>query len=100
MAREPHHGTEEIPPPPKKSCLDKARNAIARIASQICTEHWRTATYLKRIRKRADDKCWFCSGSVSARMTRSDVLLHCPNEWLRSDRVGGRGRAWDVLGCC
>jgi hypothetical protein len=30
-----HHGSEEIPlPPPKKSCMDRARNAIARTAAQ------------------------------------------------------------------
>jgi len=33
-----HHGTLEIPPPPpKKSCLDKARDALARTAAQIRT---------------------------------------------------------------
>jgi hypothetical protein len=48
-----HHGTEEIPPPPpKKSMLDRARNSIARVAAQIRTGHWRSAVYLKRIRKR------------------------------------------------
>jgi len=35
-----HHGAREIaPPPPKKSCLDRARNAIARVAAQIQTDH-------------------------------------------------------------
>jgi hypothetical protein len=29
-----------IPPPPKKSALDKARNREARIASQLRTNHW------------------------------------------------------------
>jgi len=54
-----HHGTEAIPPPPpKKSCPDKMRNALARTAAQIRTGHWRSAVYLKRIRKRADDNCW------------------------------------------
>jgi hypothetical protein len=56
-----HHGTEEIPPPaPKKSCLDGMRNALARTAAQIRAGHWRSAVYLKRIRKMAEDKCWFC----------------------------------------
>jgi ribonuclease HI len=56
-----HHGTEEIPPPPpKKSCLDRMRNSLARTEAQIRTGHWRSAVYLKRIRKLADDKCWFC----------------------------------------
>jgi hypothetical protein len=56
-----HHGSEEISPPPtKKSCLDRAKNGIARTAAQIRTGHWRSSVYLKRIRKRQDDKCWFC----------------------------------------
>jgi hypothetical protein len=45
--------------------------------------------YLKRIRKMADDKCWFCQSS--ARMTRSHVLLHCPNAKLRVARM----EAWE-----
>jgi hypothetical protein len=55
-----HHGNEEIPPPPtKKSCLDH-RNSIAQTAAHIRTGCWRSAVYLKRIKKRRDDKCWFC----------------------------------------
>jgi hypothetical protein len=55
-----HHGTEEVPPPPpKKSFLDSMRNALARSAAQIRTGHWRSAVYLKRIRKMVEDKCWF-----------------------------------------
>jgi hypothetical protein len=42
----------------------------------------RRFSYLKRIQKRVDDKCWFYNGSVG--MTRSHVLLHCPNERLRA----------------
>jgi hypothetical protein len=81
-----HHETEEIPPPPpKKSCLDRAGNALARTAAQICTGHWRSAVYLKRIRKWADD----CQGR--ARMTRSHVLLHCPNDKLGAARM----EAWE-----
>jgi hypothetical protein len=85
-----HHGAEEIPPPPpKKSCLDNMRNSLARTITQICTGHWRSAVYLKRIRKMADDKSWFCQSS--ARMTRSHVLLHCPNAKLRAARM----EAWE-----
>jgi len=74
-----HHGTMEIPPPPpRKSCLDRARNSVARTAAQIRSGHWRSAVYLKRIRKGSDDECWFCKRS--AKMTRSHVLLHCPSE--------------------
>ena len=37
-----HHGTMEIPPPPpKKSMLDKTRNAISRVAAQIRAGHYR-----------------------------------------------------------
>jgi hypothetical protein len=90
-----HHGSEEIPPPPaKKSCLDWARNSIARIAAQIRTGHWRSAVYLKRIKKRRDDKCWFCRGRN--RMARSHVLLHCPNAKIRAAR--GEAREGKDLG--
>jgi hypothetical protein len=68
---------------PKKSCMDRAKNGIARTAAQIRTGHWRSAVYLKRIKKRRrEDKCWFCCGQ--SRMTRSHVLLHC-----RSDKIKG-----------
>jgi len=85
-----HHGTMEIPPPPpKKSCLDGARNAIARTAAQIRSGHWRSAVYLKMIRKRADDESWFCKRSVG--MTRSHTFLRCPSEKL----VLARTEAWE-----
>jgi len=81
---------EEIPPPPpKKSFLDKARNALARTAAQICTGHWRSAVYLKRIRKRQNDKYWFCRRPNW--MIRSHVLLHCPDAKLRA----AREEAWE-----
>jgi hypothetical protein len=81
-----HHGTEEIlPPPPKKSCLDNMRNALARTAAQIRTSHWRSAVYLKRIRKIVEDKCWFCQNSAC--MTRSHVQLHFPDARLRAART-------------
>ena len=44
-----------------------------------------SAVYLKMIRKRTDDKCWFCQ--CSAKMTRSHVLLHCRDEKPVSMRV-------------
>ena len=84
-----HHGAEEIlPPPPKKSCMDRTRNAIARMAAQIRTGHWRSAVYFKRIKKRGDDRCWFCR---ERRMTRSHTLLHCTNDNLRA----ARREAWE-----
>jgi hypothetical protein len=81
-----HHGTEEIPPPlPKKSCLDRTRNALARTVAQIRLGHWRSAVYLKRIRR------WPMTSQGLAKMTRSHVLLHCPNEKLRA----ARAEAWE-----
>jgi hypothetical protein len=86
-----HHGSEEIPPPPaKKSCLDGARNSIARYVTQIRTGHWRSAVYLKRIKKRQDNKCWFFRGRHH--MTRSHVLLHCPNVKIRTAHEKARER--------
>jgi hypothetical protein len=73
----------------QRKSADQTQECMTRTAAQICTGHWRTPTYLKRIRKRANDKCWFCSGSV--RMTCSRVLLHCLNERVRSARV----EAWE-----
>jgi hypothetical protein len=37
----------------------------------------------------ADDKCWFCQSP--ARMTRSHIVLHCPQTKLRAARV----EAWE-----
>jgi ribonuclease HI len=88
-----HHGTEEIPPPPpKKSMLDRAINSIARVAAQIRTGHWRSAVYLRRIRKRDSDRCWLCEGLNGAqhRMSRAHVLLNCRNLRL----VAARTEAW------
>jgi hypothetical protein len=85
-----HHGTEEIPSPPAKtSCMDRARNAIARTAAQMRTGHWRSAVYFRRTRKRKDDTCRFWEGK--ARMTRSHALRHCPNATLAAARV----EAWE-----
>jgi ribonuclease HI len=89
-----HHGTEEIPPPPpKKSMLDRARNSIARVTAQIRTGHWRSAVYLKRIRKRDSDLCWLCEGTDQGlhRISRAHVLLNCWN--LRV--VAARPEAWE-----
>jgi len=98
-AKPNHHGTEIPPPLPKKSMLDKARNAVARVAAQIRTGRWRSAVYLHRIRKRADDECWFCQDSV--KMTRLHVRLRCGGPGL----VAARLEAWEgknpgVSGCC
>jgi hypothetical protein len=82
-----HHGHEEIPP--RKSCLGGARNSLARAAARIRTGHWCSAIYLKRIKKRTDDGCWFCAGQ--RKMTHSHVLLHGRSASL----VAARTEAWE-----
>jgi hypothetical protein len=79
-----------IPPPPKKSAMDKARNREARISSQLRTNHWLSGVYLKRIGKRAHAGCWFCDDRYDniqpPTMTRTHVLLRCPTfEALRRE---------------
>jgi hypothetical protein len=38
------HGNDSItPPPPKKSCLDGAKNGLARVVAQIRSGYWRSA---------------------------------------------------------
>ena len=61
----------------KKSCLDRARNGLTRAASQIRTGNWRSAVRLHRMRRHLNNHCWLCS--LGCKMTRSHVLLHCPN---------------------
>jgi hypothetical protein len=75
----------------RPSHLDQygARDGIARCTAQIRTGRWRSAVYLRRIKKRQDDKCWFCRGLN--RMTRSHVFLHCPNAKIRK----AREEAWE-----
>jgi hypothetical protein len=88
-----NHGNEEISPPPsKKSCMDRAKNGIARTAAQIRTGHWRSAVYLKGIKRHREDRCWFCRDQH--RMTRSHVLLHCHNDKIRA----AREKAWEGKG--
>jgi hypothetical protein len=64
------------------------RETLLQTAAQIRTDHWRSAVFLRGIKKRKDDKCWFCDGE--ARMTRSQALLHCPNATLRAEAWEGR----------
>ena len=47
---------------------------------------------MKRIRRRIDDKCWFCRGQ--AKITHPYVLLHCLNARLSATRV----EAWEGRG--
>jgi len=74
-------------PPPKKSMLDKARNAIARTAAQIRTGHW-LCTFTE-----SASETMTSAGSARAlhKMTRSHVLSHCKNQRLRSARL----EAWE-----
>jgi hypothetical protein len=77
--------------PSKKSRLDKARNSIARVATQIRTSHWRSAVYLK---KRDTDHCWLCNGigQNQYRMSRALVLMNCRNPQV----MAARAEAWEV----
>jgi len=38
-----------------------------------------SAVFLKIIRKRGDDSCWFCQLERQQQMTRSHTLLYCSN---------------------
>jgi hypothetical protein len=68
-------------------------HSIARVAAQIRTGHWRSAVYLKRIRKRDTDWCWLCEGRDKGqhRMSRAHVLLNCRNHRV----VAARVEAWE-----
>jgi hypothetical protein len=69
------------PPPPKKSDLDKGPNSETRAVAQLRTNHWLSGVYLKRIKKRPHDGCWFCkpphNSQDTPRMTRTYVHLRC-----------------------
>jgi hypothetical protein len=69
------------PPPPKKSALDKGLNSEASIVAQLRTNHWVLDVYLKQIKKRLHDGCWFCEPSHNSqdtpRMTGTHDLLRC-----------------------
>jgi len=85
-------GPRNITPPPKKSCLDRARNTIARVAAQIRIDFWRSAAFLKRIKKWATGNCWYCTIAAGLhRVTRSQVLPHCRNPRI----VAAREYTWD-----
>jgi len=75
---------------PKKSCADRARNSVARVAARIRTGHYVFSFH--RIRRRRNDICWFCHDHK--RMTRSHVLL-CT--LLRFIELSGAGRVVDEV---
>jgi hypothetical protein len=75
-------------------CLHHSpESSIARTAAQIRTGHWRSAVYLKRIRKRETDHCWLCDGIGQNRhkMTRAHVLMNCRNPQV----AAARAEAWE-----
>jgi hypothetical protein len=91
-----------LPPAPKKSFLDSARNRISPTIPQIRTGHWLCPPYLKRIRKdreqQVSDRCRWCG---QWRMSRTHVCLRCMHPelecarkeiWERPDEDGRRGR--------
>lgn len=61
------------PHAPKWSRLERTRNVIARPAAQVYSGNWRSATRLKRIRKRRDYNCQFRPSTTH--ITRPHVLL-------------------------
>ena len=40
-----------------RPCADRARDSAARVATQIRSGHWRPAAFLRRVRKRREDRC-------------------------------------------
>jgi hypothetical protein len=88
-----HHGTEVIPPPPpKKSCLENMRNALARTAAQIRTAHWRSAVYLKRIRKMVEDKCYLVHTKLAPEILWVGNHIDHLKARRRGSQPGGRHR--------
>jgi hypothetical protein len=76
------HGKDSItPPPPKKSCL---RWGQERRSLEVLD--------LKRIRKREEDRCWFCSKN-GQKMTRSHVLAPLRQPKDRGGQTRGLGRS-------
>jgi hypothetical protein len=61
--------------------MDRARDSAARAVAQLRTNQWLSGVYLKRIKKRSHDACWFCEPSHNSqdtpRMTRTHVFLRC-----------------------
>jgi hypothetical protein len=80
-----------LPPPPKKSFLDRASNKLARTIARVRTGL--CGPYLKRIRKDrnepASDRCWWCG---QWRMSRTHVFLRCTHLMLEKARID----IWDL----
>jgi hypothetical protein len=97
-----------LPPPPKKSFLDRASNKLARTIAQIRTGLWLCEPYLKRIRKDRNepvsDLCWWCG---KWRVSRTHVFLRCTHPmlekaridiWDRPDENGRKGQRLKLVG--
>jgi hypothetical protein len=83
-----------LPPPPKKSFLDRASNKLARTIAQIRTGHWLCGPYLKRIRKdRNEPVCDLCCWCGKWRMSRTHVFLRYTHPMLEKARID----IWDRL---
>jgi hypothetical protein len=72
------------------SATDKATSKDQPIAIY---SGWRSAVYLKRIRKRETDHCWLCDGigQNQHRMSRAHVLMNCRNPKV----MAARAEAWE-----
>jgi hypothetical protein len=72
--------------------LDRAMNSITRVAARIRKGHWRSAVYLKGIRKRDSDQCWLCEGvdTTPHRMSRAHVPLNCRVAAARTEAWEGK----------
>jgi hypothetical protein len=61
--------------------MDRVRTSEARTVAHLRSNHWLSGVYLKRIKKRSYDRCWFCEPSHNSqdtpRMTPAHVLLRC-----------------------
>jgi hypothetical protein len=81
--------TEDIIPPSKKSCMDYARNAVAGVAAQIRTGHWRPAVFLKQIRQHRNDHCWFRNGRRTMTVTPLTTPQQRPTSGIPASSLGG-----------
>jgi hypothetical protein len=83
-----------LPPPLKKSFLDRVSNKLARAIAQIRTGHWLCGPYLKRIGKDCNepvsDRYWRCR---KWRISRTHVFLRCMHPMLKKARID----IWDRL---
>jgi hypothetical protein len=75
-----------LPPPPRKSFLDRASHKLARTISQIRIGHWLCRPYLTRITKDRHEPVsdlWWCG---NWRMSRTHIFLRCTHPKLEKAR--------------